>query len=103
MIEVADEHLQSIKEILRRAVPQCEVRAFGSRVQGSAKKHSDLDLALIGPTELSLAQLAQLRAQFEESDIPFRVDFVDWATIDDSFRAIIEKKYVVIQMRQGQS
>ena len=30
-----------------------------------------------------------LRDDFEESDLPFKVDIVDWNTIDEKFRSII--------------
>lgn len=30
-------------------------------------------------------------------DIPIRVDFVDWNTISDEFKEVINQKYEVIQ------
>jgi type I restriction enzyme S subunit len=38
---------------------------------------------------LSFEALATLRDAFSESNIPYKVDVVDWHTIEDSFRAII--------------
>lgn len=37
MIDIAKKDLDLVVSILRKYVPQCEVRAFGSRVTGTAK------------------------------------------------------------------
>jgi hypothetical protein len=34
---------------------------------------------------------------FSESDLPVRVDILDWATTRDNFRRIVEKDRVVVQ------
>jgi type I restriction enzyme S subunit len=97
MIDVNPNHLQTIRCILAAHVPECEVRAFGSRVAGTTKKYSDLDLAVVGRRKLDSDTLRLLREAFEESDLPFRVDVIDWAATTKSFRKVIEKKYEVIQ------
>lgn len=97
MIDVPPEILQIILSILNQKAPECEVRAFGSRVHGSPKKHSDLDLALIGKEKLSDKTLCSLKEAFEESDIPFRVDFLDWNTISKEFQSVINREHVVLQ------
>ncbi len=97
MPDIDEKHLQTLKRILAEHLDDCEVRAFGSRVTGSAKKHSDLDLAVICQTKLSRRTKTLIREAFEESDLPFRVDVVDYNTASDSFRAIIDADYEVIQ------
>jgi predicted nucleotidyltransferase len=96
MIDVSPVHLETVKKILARNAPGLEIRAFGSRVNGSAKEHSDLDLAVIGTPSKDRKILRDLRAAFEDSDLPFRVDIVDWDRISDRFRAVIEEGYEVI-------
>jgi len=39
----------------------------------------------------------QLKETFEESNLPFRIDLVDWSLITDSFRNIILKHHEQIQ------
>ncbi|MFH1717385.1 MAG: nucleotidyltransferase domain-containing protein [Planctomycetota bacterium] len=97
MIDVAEHHLETIKHILAEYVGDCEVRAFGSRGNGTAKKHSDLDLAIVGEGKLERRVKMLLREAFEESDLPFRVDVIDYNAVSKEFRAIIEDKYEVIQ------
>ncbi|HUU02211.1 MAG TPA: nucleotidyltransferase domain-containing protein [Myxococcota bacterium] len=97
MIDAIPRHLETIKRILREHVPECEVRVFGSRVTRKAKKYSDLDLAVVGDGTLDSDTLRLLKEAFEESDLPFRVDVLDWHGISSSFRKVIEKKFEVIQ------
>lgn len=68
---------QTVCGILDRVVPGAEVRVFGSRAAGHARPFSDLDLLFVEPARLSWLQRADLRDQFEASDLPFRVDVVE--------------------------
>lgn len=97
MIDIQPDHLQIVKAILKRHVPTAEVRVFGSRNTGTAKDHSDLDLAVVSDGPLDFRTKALLEESFEESDLPFRVDVVDWAAVSENFLRIIERKYVVVQ------
>ncbi len=85
-IDIRPTDLDTIRRILGRHVPDVEVRAFGSRVAWNARETSDLDLALMTDEPLSIDRTAKLRAAFTDSDLPFRVDIVDWATASESFR-----------------
>ncbi len=92
-INLSEAELAIVREILTRLIPDREVRAFGSRVTGRTKKFSDLDLAIMGKKPIPLTTMADLRDAFTESDLPFKVDLVDWATTSDTFRSIIENKH----------
>ena len=97
MIDVSPAQLETTLKILQNRVPDCEVRAFGSRVRGTAKSYSDLDLVIVGSSALPDRMLADLIEDFQESDLSFRVDVIDWNTTSREFRQVIEKKYEVIQ------
>ncbi|MFN0071919.1 MAG: nucleotidyltransferase family protein [Chloroflexota bacterium] len=96
-IDIRPDHWEIIRTILNEHVPQYDVWAFGSRARGSAKTYSDLDLAVITDTSLALALSAKLADAFSESDLPYKVDVVDWATASDSFREIIQRDAVAVQ------
>lgn len=96
-IDISAEHWEIVSDILRRHVPQREVWAFGSRSKWKAKTYSDLDLVVIGDEPLSLQTKANLAEDFSESDLPWKVDVVDWATTEDSFKKIIESEKVLVQ------
>ena len=86
MIDLSSSHLAEVCAIVERELPDCEVRVFGSRVRGTAKPHSDLDLAIVGAAPLGINRLGRLREAFMESDLPMRVDLLDWHASPDSFR-----------------
>jgi len=88
-----------VHNILARHVPQYEVWAFGSRTKGTAKEYSDLDLVIITKQPLSLALSAAIADDFAESDLPIKVDVVDWATTSETFRQAIEKERLIVQLQ----
>ena len=97
MIDATPEELEIIDRILERYVPHCEVRAFGSRAKWHAQDHSDLDLALVGDTEIDQSTIADLKDAFAESDLRYRVDVVDWHKVSDAFRDAIKSECVTIK------
>jgi len=96
-IDIRPGDLETVRRILAEHVLEREVRAFGSRVAWTAKEFSDLDLAVMGEEPLSASVLGRLSEAFTESNLPFKVDVVAWATTKESFRRIIEKECVVVQ------
>jgi type I restriction enzyme S subunit len=96
-IDIHPGEWEIVLNLLRRHVPDCEVWAFGSRARKAAKPFSDLDLAILGSQPLTLSIQADLSEDFSESDLPFKVDLVDWATTSDRFRNVIEGERVVLQ------
>jgi len=97
MVDLRPDHLEIVKRILAERVPEYQVRAFGSRARWTAKDTSDLDLVVMTDAPLGLARLADLCEAFSESDLPFRVDVLDWAATGVEFREIIEQDDAVIQ------
>lgn len=73
------------------------MRAFGLRVSGRARPHSDLDLAVSGVEPLDWRQSEAFKDAFAESDLPFLVDVVDWHRLSTEFRALIAETSVVLQ------
>ncbi|MBU0542337.1 MAG: nucleotidyltransferase domain-containing protein [Gammaproteobacteria bacterium] len=96
-MKLQDKELALIQQILAEIVPQCEVWAFGSRVNGNPKPFSDLDLALIDRQAIPLGTRANLAEAFSESDLPWKVDLVDWHSISPEFQKIIETNFEVVQ------
>jgi len=97
-IDVQPDHWRIVDSVLQKHVPQYDVWAFGSRARGAAKPYSDLDLAIITDRPLPLAVASALADDFSESDLPWKVDVVDWATTTDGFRRIIETDRVAVRL-----
>jgi len=100
MIDVFQHHLDIVTSILRQFVPDCEVRVFGSRFTHTAKKHSDLDIAIVENAKISSTLISEIAEAFQESDLPFRVDVLDWNALNEEFKKVITSAgYEVIQER----
>ncbi len=97
MINLDTDSLSLLKKMLAQHVNSYEVWLFGSRATATIKPHSDIDLVIITKTPLPISVLAALSTALSESDLPYKVDLVDWSTIDDTFKNIIKKNYVIIQ------
>jgi type I restriction enzyme, S subunit len=98
-IDVTLEQWLIVQDILKTHIPEFDVWAFGSRAKRTAKPYSDLDLAIITDQPLPLETSAAMAEDFSESDLPWKVDIVDWATTSESFRQIITRDKVVVRTR----
>lgn len=97
MIDARPDEIEAITQILLQHVPDCEVRAYGSRAKWTANDYSDLDLVVVAQEKLEFTTLLNLRSEFEESNLRFSIDVMDWHAIPESFRQEIADKYVTIQ------
>ncbi len=96
MIDLTPPQLEIVRAILQRHLPGRDVRIYGSRARGDAKPFSDLDLAVMGNDPVSPGTMAALQDDFTESDLPFKVDVLEWATLSESFREAIRKDLVIL-------
>ena len=97
MIDLAPNHLETVRSILAEHMPDCEVRAFGSRAKWEGQDYSDLDLAVVCEDEADGRAIERLKQAFKDSDLPIRVDVLDWHHIAEDFRKAIESDCVVVQ------
>ncbi|MGV4878169.1 nucleotidyltransferase family protein [Acetobacter indonesiensis] len=99
-IDITPEEQAIVLRILNEIVPNREVRAFGSRVTGKAKPFSDLDLAIMGDEPLSLETRARLEEVFSESDLPWKVDVLDWSLTEKNFQRLILNSTILLKIIQ---
>jgi predicted nucleotidyltransferase len=85
-----------VMAILRRRIPNRTVWAFGSRASGNAREFSDLDLVVVGSESIPNDVYDKLIEDFDDSDLPIRVDLLDWNRIDDHFKPYILEHHVVL-------
>lgn len=93
MIHIDVKHWNIILEILGKY--PYKFYAFGSRVKGEQQKFSDLDICYMEP--ISLTTLNEIRNEFDESDLPFRVDLIDYLAASDDFKNLIKNDLVMIK------
>jgi predicted nucleotidyltransferase len=87
-IDLNPEQLALVKAILtKHLADNAKIYVFGSRARGNARKFSDLDLAIdYQGKEVPAPIHAELAYDFEDSDLPFKVDIVDLNSISDNFK-----------------
>jgi predicted nucleotidyltransferase len=69
-----------------------QVFIFGSRAKGKAEKFSDYDIGIIGKKALPFRVMALIEEALEESDLPYKVDVVDFALVPESFKKVALSK-----------
>ncbi len=101
LIHISPEEYSWISAILQKQLaPSVEVLVFGSRVKGGrVKPYSDLDLAIHADHKLSFSELAGLQEAFAESNLPYRVDVVDFLSVSPEFQKIILASSEVLKWR----
>jgi predicted nucleotidyltransferase len=95
-IDITIEQREALMALLRHFIPGVIVWAYGSRVKGTARPNSDLDLVVFtAPPQRPL--VAELKDELAESSaIPFIVDLHVWDEVPERFREIIREEYVDI-------
>ena len=87
MIDTEEKYLKIIKSILGKYPHTFYV--YGSRAKKKARKNSDLDLCYKENIPSNI--ISDIKEQFEESDLPFKVDIVSWENMSPAFQKLIEK------------
>jgi len=96
MIAVEAYEMDIIIEIIKKHISNCYVLAFGSRIKGTNNAASDLDLAVVGSDKISFDIIGAMKEDFMESDIPYKVDVLDYNGISPTFKKIIDAQNIPI-------
>lgn len=95
-IDLSERHLKMVQDIVKQYASGRPAYIFGSRVKGTARKFSDVDIAIGGAKPLSISEKGRLIDAFDLSDLPYRVDIVDLNAISPEFLALIGREKVLI-------
>ena len=81
-------YIEQVKSVVTKFDPRGSNRyfLFGSSVRKG--KFHDIDLAVVG-NKLSQKKLSELRDSFYDSNIPYKVDVVDFDAADSDFREYV--------------
>ena len=91
--------LEIIQEILSHYEAIQSALLFGSRARGTFRAASDVDIALKGAITIKL--IAKIKAEFEDSNLPFFVDIVDYARADNALKNEIDTQGVLFYIRDS--
>jgi ribosomal protein S18 acetylase RimI-like enzyme len=67
---------------------------FGSRVKLTARKLSDIDLFY--KDEIPDQILGNIEEDLEESNLPYKVDIVDYNKCDEEFKKILNEQHIIL-------
>ena len=100
-LDLPRRYRNQLEALLREHLPDVEVWAYGSRVNGRSHEGSDLDLVLRSPTLEPLGEgFFDLLEAIEKSNIPILIQAHDWARLPKSFHQEIEREHVVLVERE---
>jgi predicted nucleotidyltransferase len=96
MLDITPQQHALLLHLLEQRLPHVRAVAFGSRVAGwpfgrGAKAYSDLDIALWSLRPSDEIALAHLRADLEESALPWSVDLSQAEDLPPTLRALVER------------
>lgn len=88
--------VEEIKKILFKYLDPKKDKAFifGSRATGSTRKFSDIDIGIKSEKKIRSLTLSDIEEAFEESDIPYAVDIVDFSQVSDKFNEVAKQKII---------
>ena len=94
-LDVTPDQRRILLDLLNDYLPGVTVWAYGSRIKGTVRPQSDLDLAVFASTDQKRS-VAAIKEALEESQLPFRVDLFVWDEIPAQFRDNIQQAHVVL-------
>lgn len=79
-----------LTKTIRAHIPDAGYKSFvfGSRATHAHRPYSDIDLGIIGPAPLPAKQYIELKDALEQSDLPYKVDVVDFSDVPESFKNV---------------
>lgn len=93
ILNIEKRHLDIVNKILSKQ--KYNFFVFGSRITANAKRLSDLDLLYF--EDIPEKVIGILEEEFEESDLPYKVDLVDYNSCDEEFKNRIAQNYIPFQ------
>lgn len=85
-----------IQDILAPYKNEFDFFYYGSRVKGNFEKTSDLDILIKGANVFPVNKLETIKTMFDNSDLPYIVNFVDYNNIEEKFYNYIKKDLVKV-------
>jgi len=89
---------KKILAVLTALMPGVTIYLFGSRARGTHSPRSDIDIALQSTEQLSRHAIAEIVRMLQASDIPYKIEIVDFNRVSDDMRTSILEEGIVWQV-----
>ena len=83
-----------INKILKDYTSKYAFFYYGSRIKGNFNRTSDLDILIKSENEMSLDELVDLKEKFDESNLPYIVNFSEYSKMNKNFYNLIQNDLV---------
>ena len=83
-----DKYIQLAKDIVLKNINKqtISVFLFGSRVNNTTGKSSDIDIGFISPGKILPSIFRKIKVELEDSKIPYHFDLIDFTKTDNDFK-----------------
>ncbi len=90
-------YLNQIKDLVLSELKddQMKIFVFGSRAKGNYRPGSDVDIGFIPQGRLNAGKISFLKEKIEDSNIPYKVDIVNFNEVSDEFRRQAMKNTII--------
>jgi uncharacterized protein len=90
--------LSVLKSIIKKHLDNTRYKVFifGSRTQPKHRRFCDLDVGIMGSTELPALTLMKIKEDLNNSDIPYLTDVVDFRSVSENFKNKALSKIITI-------
>lgn len=92
-------YLNALKNLILNYTEQnqneVKIYLIGSRAKGTARRTSDIDIAILPLKKTSESFFSDLRDLIEESTIPYTVDIIDLSKLNEEQKQTFLKKAIV--------
>lgn len=85
-----------IKAIITKYLPRNDFKVFlfGSRASGKNRPGSDFDIGIMGKKPVDFGIMGLLEEDLENSDIPYKIDIVDFQRVPEGFKKLALRKTI---------
>ena len=94
MLQLETKNYQILQQILSKY--PYKFYAYGSRVKGTARQFSDLDICYFDDIPRSVVN--NIKEELEESDLPFIVELVSWKHMRPEFQEMIKGDLTLVNL-----
>lgn len=99
-IAITPDQRETLISLIDRHLHCTEIWVYGSRIQGTSRSSSDLDMVVFATPEQAPA-VSEPRESLEDSNLPFRVDLFVWDEVPESFREQIGRRHEALTKPAG--
>ncbi len=83
-------YIDFVRSVICKYLDNADIYIFGSRAKNEYKEYSDIDIVIDGGAPLDKEKLLNINIELTESNIPYKVDVIDFFDITESFKNFIK-------------